>query len=237
MGVSPVPKTNNFFSRLVSSVVMFAIALPILFQGTFFVFGLVSVVWVGLLVELWWTARLLSAKKMLILLTCGTLVLVYTFLFMLQLRYVFTRASVVPFLFFFLPAVWATDSFAYFMGRLIQGPKMAPRISPNKTWSGTFCGILAGSTWGCGYLLYFNALTAWGAFIALSIPVVVVLGDLAESWVKRAAGIKDSSALIPGHGGLWDRFDGVVAVMLLFFGLSMFLPETFVAFLKTFTTF
>ncbi len=109
--------------------------------------------------------------------------------------------------------VWAADTLAYFAGRIIGGPKLAPRISPKKTWAG-MCGAMVGS-----------AVAALGVGMALGVPglwlllIVAALlavveqgGDLFKSAMKRHYGVKDSGRLIPGHGGVIDRVDGLVAV-------------------------
>lgn len=111
----------------------------------------------------------------------------------------------------YLLAVWATDIAAFFTGRAIGGPKLAPSISPGKTWSGLFGGIVAAVLWSIGWALWTDAgqpgtLAALGAAAALTAQ----LGDLGVSMVKRRFGAKDASQLIPGHGGLLDRVDGVI---------------------------
>lgn len=113
-----------------------------------------------------------------------------------------------------LAVVWATDIFAFFSGRRFGGRKLAPAISPSKTWSGLFGGMLAAaiasaafSAWGPGDWWW---LAVWGALIA----VVAQAGDLAESATKRRFGLKDSGQLIPGHGGILDRVDGLLAALL-----------------------
>lgn len=114
-------------------------------------------------------------------------------------------------LFLFI-TVWTTDSAAYATGRLIGGPKLAPRISPGKTWSGLAGGVLAGTVASAIYA-YSLGGTSWmivGA-IGAGLALVSQLGDLAESAVKRVFGFKDASGLIPGHGGVLDRMDGLVA--------------------------
>ncbi|MGC4251233.1 MAG: phosphatidate cytidylyltransferase [Sphingobium sp.] len=112
--------------------------------------------------------------------------------------------------FWALSLVWATDIGAYFAGRAIGGPKLAPRVSPSKTWAGLAGGVLAALV--VGFLLHrFAGLPIQLAAASGLLAVAAQLGDLLESWMKRRAGVKDSSNLLPGHGGVMDRLDGVVA--------------------------
>lgn len=113
-----------------------------------------------------------------------------------------------------LLVVWASDIGGYVVGRGIGGPKLAPRISPNKTWAGAIGGFLGSlavaagwSALGAGRLMPLLA-------VAAVLSVVSQLGDLFESAVKRHFGVKDSSHIIPGHGGLLDRLDGYVAAIV-----------------------
>lgn len=128
---------------------------------------------------------------------------------------------------FLFAVVWATDALAYFVGRAVGGPKLAPRISPNKTWSGAIGGAVGGVAAGA----IIAAATGWGGFgvavIALLLSVISQLGDLFESFLKRRQGVKDSSHLIPGHGGLMDRVDGLVAAgwALYLIGISIAGPD------------
>lgn len=110
--------------------------------------------------------------------------------------------------------VVASDVAGYFAGRMLGGPKFWPAISPKKTWSGTIAGWLAAASVG----LLFAALLDAGAGLALtSVGVALAgqLGDIWESWIKRRMGVKDSSRLIPGHGGVLDRFDAMLGAALL----------------------
>ena len=112
--------------------------------------------------------------------------------------------------FWALGLVWATDIGAYFAGRSIGGPKLAPRVSPSKTWSGLGGGVLAALV--LGFLLHrFAGLPIQLAAASGLLAVAAQLGDLFESAMKRRAGVKDSGTLLPGHGGVMDRLDGVVA--------------------------
>jgi len=115
---------------------------------------------------------------------------------------------------FLLLIVWASDIGAYTAGRLLGGPLLAPAISPAKTWSGAAGGLLAAVLTGLLLAWIFLGAPVSGhpALVAGGLGVVAQLGDLLESAIKRRFGVKDSSRLIPGHGGLLDRLDGVLTV-------------------------
>ncbi|MBZ6076918.1 phosphatidate cytidylyltransferase [Microvirga puerhi] len=118
--------------------------------------------------------------------------------------------------------VWATDIAAYFTGRTFGGPKLWPRVSPKKTWSGFFGGLAAGTlggflvVWGSQHLGWIQPFSLRNT-VLLSIVASIAsqLGDLGESALKRHCDVKDSSHLIPGHGGVMDRLDGFWAVSLI----------------------
>ena len=111
---------------------------------------------------------------------------------------------------------WCADIFAYVAGNIFKGPKMWPRISPNKTWSGLVGGLCAAMLAAC--------LVAWGGDLRLTWPLAALVGlvgglatmagDLWESFLKRRFGVKDSGDLIPGHGGLLDRVDGLLFAVI-----------------------
>lgn len=110
--------------------------------------------------------------------------------------------------------VVVTDVVGYFAGRMIGGPKFWPRVSPKKTWAGTASGWLGAALVGFWYMLQ----TGMGLHIvgvSVAVSVASQMGDIAESAMKRRVGVKDSSHLIPGHGGLMDRFDGMMGAALL----------------------
>jgi phosphatidate cytidylyltransferase len=114
---------------------------------------------------------------------------------------------------FLFAVVWGTDIFAYFGGRLIGGPKLWPRVSAGKTWSGTITGVLSGAFLGlaAAYLGGGPQLANWRVFlVGLAAAAFSQVGDFFESSVKRRFGVKDSSQLIPGHGGVMDRLDGFI---------------------------
>jgi phosphatidate cytidylyltransferase len=123
--------------------------------------------------------------------------------------------------------VWATDSAAYFVGRGVGGPRIAPSWSPRKTWSGALGGLAAAGVVGLltAQVLGISALSPV-VWISLLVSIASQLGDLGESLAKRRFGVKDASGLIPGHGGFLDRLDGMlaalaaVAVLALVAGMS-----------------
>jgi phosphatidate cytidylyltransferase len=124
--------------------------------------------------------------------------------------------GIVPVLMVIL-SVWMTDCGAYFTGRSIGGPKLAPTISPNKTWSGLMGGVIC-SALVVGALAYYYQVPYWGAYFGVGAVLAVIsqLGDLFESHMKRRAGVKDSGTIIPGHGGVLDRIDGLLTAVPCF---------------------
>lgn len=115
-------------------------------------------------------------------------------------------------IFLFL-VVWASDIAAYVAGRSLGGPKLAPGISPNKTWSGAIGGLFGASAVGLAAALVLGPGGSPARMVLVSaiLGIATQSGDMLESWIKRRFGVKDSSGLIPGHGGLLDRLDGVLA--------------------------
>jgi phosphatidate cytidylyltransferase len=118
-----------------------------------------------------------------------------------------------------LTLVWLADIGAYFSGRKFGKRKLAPSISPGKTWEGVYGGVLVNLIW---ILLVFWLIDGWGIgllpFVLIGVATVAisVVGDLFESVLKREAGVKDSGQLLPGHGGVLDRIDSVIAATPVF---------------------
>jgi phosphatidate cytidylyltransferase len=111
---------------------------------------------------------------------------------------------------------WATDTASYGAGRLIGGPKLAPQISPQKTWSGFIVGILTPALVGLAFAFAIETTSALRlVLVSVALALACQVGDLFESWVKRCFGAKDMSQLIPGHGGLLDRIDGLLFAAVL----------------------
>lgn len=143
--------------------------------------------------------------------------------------YLLTRIESLALLALLFGAVICVDTFAYFFGRTLGGPKIAPRISPSKTWAGLLGGAIGASVALIAYFAIGNFdgtgsvdhVPGWPLLVVAGtlIAVVAQSGDFFESWLKRKAGMKDSSNLIPGHGGVFDRIDGLIPVTILVGGV------------------
>lgn len=129
--------------------------------------------------------------------------------------------------------VWGMDTGAYAFGRLIGGPKMAPKISPKKTWAGLFGGMFTAGLWGLG-CAYFTQMSDYAliqmsdyaliAGVSAVLGAVSQMGDLLESAIKRYLNVKDSSDLIPGHGGVFDRLDALLLLAPIAFIMMEYVP-------------
>ncbi len=118
--------------------------------------------------------------------------------------------------FWLFALVWATDTGAYAFGRLIGGAKLAPRISPNKTWAGLIGGMACAAAVGVGIVMAGGGQGMMVlAVLSAGLAVVAQAGDLFESWVKRHFHVKDTGSIMPGHGGLLDRVDGLLAASVV----------------------
>ncbi len=126
---------------------------------------------------------------------------------------------------YFMSFVWASDAAAYFVGRAVGGPRLLPSESPNKTWAGAIGAVVACGL--CGLVAAnIEDMHPWSwAFAGMALSIVAQAGDLFESGAKRRFKVKDSSALVPGHGGVLDRVDGLGAVAIVFSLLLWFVPQ------------
>lgn len=228
---SELPKgTSDLLVRFVSAVAMIVLTIIALYLGEWFWIAFV-VLLAGLVL---WEWNLLvrgfgvSAVAEVAWQFIGALYVGAAALAMVQVRINYDMWTV---LVAFLAPVIAVDVGAYFAGRSIGGPKIAPSISPSKTWAGLFGGAVAASIITIGIeVLDFGPTTAPGytmasiglaALSGLLIAVIAQSGDFFESWMKRRAGVKDSSSLIPGHGGVFDRLDGFLAVFFILFLIAV----------------
>jgi len=175
--------------------------------------------WIAALVVVWTypaSAGLFGSKSAMMVL--GGLVLPGAWLALVTLATLGPRGPLL--LIWFLAAVAAADIAAYFAGRRLGRTQLASRVSPGKTWEGAFGGGLAALAWGACGAGYFAGnfaaeLPSWIAAVA-ALTVAGVAGDLFESAFKRSRGVKDSGAILPGHGGILDRIDAVVAAAPVF---------------------
>ena len=145
---------------------------------------------------------------------------------LISLRELPQAIDIIIYLFFI---VWITDITAYFGGKNFAGPKLAPRISPNKTISGAVTALLSIALFST-LVYFFTNNISYVSFILISIffSIISQIGDLFESWVKRRLKVKDSGNIIPGHGGICDRIDGLIFVLpLAYLIFSVFLIEIF----------
>lgn len=122
-------------------------------------------------------------------------------------------------LFWLILVVIVTDIGGYFAGRSLGGPKFWPRVSPKKTWSGTVAGWVAAACVGLLFMTFTNAGRDL-PWISAAVALASQMGDIVESAIKRRVGVKDSSDLIPGHGGLLDRFDGLLGAALMMLAVA-----------------
>ncbi len=127
----------------------------------------------------------------------------------------------------FLLMVWSVDTGGYIFGSTIKGPKLAPKISPNKTWAGLIGGALLSMGVSVAYSYAFTVAdnVVFYAVLGGIIAIIAQIGDLVESYIKRSLNIKDSSNLIPGHGGIFDRVDGLIFSAPLVFILFSYIAS------------
>ena len=222
----PLKPRSDLGIRTISGVIMMSVAIAAIWFGGYAFMALVVLVGLGVLWE--FSKLVLGFAES----TGARAVWLVGGLFYVGLACFTLLVFSAPF-FGMTPAIMliagviGTDVGAYFAGRTFGGPKIAPKISPSKTWSGLFGGMI-----GAGLLMIgIQALIYWGrldqrdhsdiylayswqrlALTGLVLAAIAQAGDFFESWMKRRAGVKDSGRLIPGHGGLFDRTDGLIAV-------------------------
>lgn len=202
--------------RSASAVVMLAVAGAALWAGGWLWGLFVGAIALGVLVE--WVRLAVritpSAPARAAWFVGGLVYVLLAAVILYLLRVVVPLVGSTPIV-LLLGAVIATDVGAYFAGRTIGGPKIAPRISPSKTWAGLGGAVVA--TTALTFVVFAVTDGVPASFgeklgMGLGMPVVAQAGDFFESWMKRRAGVKDSGNLIPGHGGLFDRVDGLLAL-------------------------
>lgn len=209
--VPPLKPRSDLGIRTLSGVIMMLVAAGAIWFGGPLFSIFVAIITVGLLFE--WTRLVLKlTANPVVRLLWGLGGVVYIGIataFLVFLR----EFAELYILLGIIGVVIATDTGAYFAGRTFGGPKIAPAISPSKTWSGLFGGMTMAALLISTVGHYTEGFAMWQPFTGAGLAVVAQAGDFFESWMKRRAGVKDSGNLIPGHGGLFDRADGLVAVL------------------------
>lgn len=169
-----------------------------------------------------WLWRRWSSPGVAIVGVAGWLVLIPT-----ALAFIDLRKGGGGFMLALIATVWIADSAAYFAGRRFGKRKLAPQISPSKTWEGVIGAFLAVAIYAAGLFMLFHYQLGFAFSLLLLVPLSVI-GDLFESWIKRRAGAKDSGGLLPGHGGVLDRIDGLTAALPLAAGALLLLHRSLV---------
>ncbi len=214
---------SNLVKRTISSLILAPLFLYLMYIGGT-VFEVLILV-IGLIGFYEWVMITRRSKKFLLWFLFGFVYIsfaILVFLFLSRYRIPFAGFNLFPVhLFVIVMIVWINDICGYIFGKSIGGPKLCPRISPNKTWAGAIGGIIGSMlfffimnyslSFGAGKISdkhFYNAL-----MIHLFIPIIAQIGDLFESWMKRKFDVKDSGTIIPGHGGVLDRIDGLLLVL------------------------
>lgn len=209
---APSPGRNSRFRGLPLRILSAVVLGPLLLAAIWFGFpwiDLVAAIAAPLMVWEW--TRLTRGRPVIRLFAYVYALAALVALLWLRHQPVLGRETVI----WIVACIWATDIGAYFVGASAGGAKLAPSISPSKTWSGLIGGMAWAATVSAALGYAFGLGTTLSlAVIGACLAVVGQLGDLAESAAKRGAGVKDSGNLIPGHGGLLDRVDGLVAVLV-----------------------
>lgn len=212
----PATRWSDLRLRVLSALVLAPLALASIWLGGAWFEAVIAAAAVGLAVE--WIGLCRACPRGDLRAPCGVACILLAAVCAIWLRAdpLVGRANVG----FLVVVVWASDVGAYLAGRRVGGPRLAPAISPGKTWSGALGGLLGAAAIG----LAVAGVHGWrhgslgslgigrAIAVAAGLSIVGQCGDLAESWAKRCFGVKDSGMLIPGHGGLLDRLDALLAV-------------------------
>jgi phosphatidate cytidylyltransferase len=215
--IDPSPNTR---ARIISSLVMVPIALVAIFQSQKLFIFLAIVI--AVLMSFEWaemSSKMVDRKKWRLI---GFIYISIPLYCAVAIRILDSEI-----LFWMFTIIWATDIFAFFAGKSLGGPKLAPHISPNKTWSGLIGGVFASFIIGLISSLIFPGSILFFIFISVFISIVEQLSDLLESKFKRIFGVKDSGDIIPGHGGVLDRLDGMIFVAPLVYLIITIFPSQF----------
>lgn len=229
---SEKPANATLYKRILSSLVLGPLAVTLILKGGFYFAGMVAIITIISFCE--WLGMAKASPHRYRDLIAGSFYLTFCLVAYVFLR--FDAAQGAWLTLGIMLAVWASDTGAYFTGKMIGGPKLAPAISPNKTWAGLggamfFCGLMMALLVVLGHSIPPKMLVTdlglkpgyipYVFFIGCFLGAVGQAGDLFISWFKRRSGLKDTGHLIPGHGGLLDRIDSLLLVSPIFLAITM----------------
>ena len=209
----PQSGSRNLIARIAVALILIPLAIGAAWAGSWVWAVLVVPVAIGLFIEWLLIVKAAPSSSRSGWIALGVLYAAAALIGSLLVRHDIEYGFVALLLVF--AVVWASDIGGYFAGKSIGGPKLAPRISPNKTWAGALGGFGLSLLVAVGFSLAGQGRLLPLLALAAMLSVVSQLGDLFESAIKRHFGVKDSSHIIPGHGGLLDRLDGFVAAIAL----------------------
>jgi len=215
------PKENTK-QRVVSALILMPIAIyAIFYSKDFFIFLAIII---AIIMASEWTEMISKMKDHRRWQIIGLLYISIPIFLVIKIRF---HGSEI--LFWMFAVIWSTDIFAFFAGKNLGGPKLAPKISPNKTWSGLLGGLVASAVIGFLSSFMFSGGVIFFILISILLAIIEQLSDLLESKFKRIFGVKDSGNIIPGHGGVLDRLDGMMLVAPALFALITFFPNKFIS--------
>jgi phosphatidate cytidylyltransferase len=197
---------ENTKQRVISSLIMIPLALYAIFHSeNFFIFFSIAI---AMMMMIEWLDMIRREENQTKWRTIGLFYILIPVYSIIKIRMIDSNI-----LFWMFAIIWATDIFAFFAGRSLGGPKIAPDISPNKTWSGLAGGVIASMLIGLlSSFMFANGGILFFVTMSMFLSLLEQGSDLLESKFKRMFGVKDSGSLIPGHGGVLDRLDGMMLV-------------------------
>jgi phosphatidate cytidylyltransferase len=211
---------ENTKQRVISSLIMIPLALyGIFYSENFFIFLSIAI---AMMMTVEWLDMIRREENQTKWRAIGLFYILIPVYSIIKIRMIDSNI-----LFWMFAVIWATDIFAFFAGRSLGGPKIAPDISPNKTWSGLAGGLVASMIIGLLSSFMFTGGILFFAIASIFLSLLEQGSDLLESKFKRIFGVKDSGTLIPGHGGVLDRLDGMMLVAPVVLFLITIFPTRF----------
>jgi len=211
---------SNLRDRIISSIILIPIAVTAIFYSIS-LYILLSLILVFLM-TLEWNNITQNAKSKRNWQILGFIYIIFPIYCAVMLRQI--NPYILLWMFFI---IWTTDIFAYFFGKYLKGPKLAKKISPNKTWTGLFGGVIASTMLGIVTSFIFPGNILFFVIFSVILSIIEQISDLCESKIKRIFNVKDSGTIIPGHGGVIDRMDGMVFVAPTTYLVVILAPHNF----------